>query len=119
MSEEMRAFAITQANEAKDIVAQELFRRATVIDVDVVNNEYKNVILSYEFSGATVSVKWNCEDRFNDPEVVYDILLQMLYQSEDHPIEAKPATVAPQYEEPMGFVFSGDEDFDDDEDEDG
>jgi hypothetical protein len=27
MSEEMRVFALTQANEAKDIVAQELFSR--------------------------------------------------------------------------------------------
>jgi hypothetical protein len=37
MSEEMRVFALTQANEAKDIVAQELFSRATSIDVDVVH----------------------------------------------------------------------------------
>lgn len=113
MSDEMRAFAITQANEAKDILAQELFARASSIDVDVVNNEYKNVIFSFEFSGATVSAKWNCDDRFNDPEVVYDILLQMLYHAEDHPIEPKVAVAEKSWDEPLGFVFSAEEEDDD------
>jgi len=108
MSEEMRAFAMTQANEASDIVAQELFTRATTVDVDVVNNEYKNIIFSFEFSGATVSAKWNRADRFNDPEVVYDILLRMLYQIEDHPVAPK-AEPSPEWDEPLGFVFSAED----------
>jgi hypothetical protein len=108
MSEEMRVFALTQANEAKDIVAQELFSRATSIDVDVVNNEFKNVIFSFESSGATVSAKWNPEDRFNDPEVVYDILLRMIYEAEDHPVTPK-AVPSPEWDEPLGFVFSAED----------
>jgi len=113
MSEEMRTFALYKADEAKDIVAQELFRRATSVDVEVIKNEYKNVIFSFEFSGATVSAKWNCADRFNDPDVVYSIFLQMLYHSEDHPVAAKPIP-EPVHDEPLGFLFAGSEDLDDD-----
>lgn len=108
MGDEMRAFALAQADEAKDIVAQELFTRATSIDVDVVNNEYKNIIFSFEFSGATVSAKWSRENRFNDPEVVYDILLRMIYAAEDHPVTPK-AVPAPSWDEPLGFVFSAED----------
>ena len=117
MNEEMKTFALSKATEAKDILAQELVMRATSVDVDVADNEYKGIILSFELSGATVSVKWNAEDRFNDPESVYDILLRMIYHAEDHPIEARSQAVAPSYEEPLGLVFGSDE-YDDEEDKD-
>ena len=64
----------------------------------------------FDFNGAEVFCKWNCDDRFSDPEVVYDIMLQLLYQAEDAPAEIKP-TDDP---EPMGFVW-GEESPDDDE----
>lgn len=106
----MRAFALTKANEAKDILAQELVIRATAVNIDVLNNEYQGIILSFELSGATISTKWNAEDRFRDPEAVYDILLRMLYHAEDHPIEAKSKVETVGYEEPLGFLFSDETD---------
>jgi hypothetical protein len=112
MNEEMKSFAVSKVTEAKDILAQEMVLRATEVNLDIVNNEYKGIILSFELSGATISVKWNAEDRFNDHEAVYDILLRMIYHAEDHPIAAKErsAPVEPVYDEPMGFIFAGEDD---------
>ena len=103
MIDEMKEFALKQATEAKDLVAEELFRRATRIDLDIVNNECENVVFYFDFNGAEVNCKWNSDDRFNDPEVVYDIMLQLIYQAEDAPRPEQKKEP-----EPLGFVWGED-----------
>lgn len=111
MSDEMKDFAMQKASEVNDIVAEELSRRATRIELDVENNEFKNVIMFFEFVGAEMNFKWNPRDRFNDPDMVHEIMLRMIFAAEDHPVAAKTAPLREsKYEEPLGFVFTGEDD---------
>jgi len=116
MNEEMRAFALRQAEEARDIVAEELFRRATRVDLDVVDNEYKNVSFYFDFIGAEVGCKWNRDGRFSNPDTVYEIMLRLLYASEDAP---KPVAEKsePAKSEPLGFVWGAESDDEEAEEE--
>jgi hypothetical protein len=119
MSDEMREFAIEKANEVNDLVAEELARRATRIELDVVNNDFKNVIMFFEFVGAEMNFKWNPKDRFNDPDMVYEIMLRMLYHAEDELPAEKSARKEPvNHSEPFGFVFAAEDEEVEEEDED-
>lgn len=119
MNHEMQEFAISEAVRMKDVVAEELFRRAEKIDIDVVNNSYEGIYFWFTFAGATVWTSWNCDDRFDNPDVVYGILLQLIYQAEDNPSPRKSApTEESQSEEPMAFLWGDMDQMDPDEDED-
>jgi hypothetical protein len=119
MSEEMREFALLKADEVNDLVAGELARRATRIELDVVSNDFQNVIMFFEFVGAEMNFKWNPKDRFNDPDMVYEIMLRMIYHAEDElPAEKSARKEEVKHSEPFGFVFAAEDEEVEEEEED-
>lgn len=116
MSEEMREFAIKEAGDAGDAVAAELMRRATGFDIEATSvDKYDRIAMFFEFSGATYRLAWNKDDRFDDPSLVYEVFLRLIYDVEDSvPVRKR----AEEDDGPMAFVWGSEEEMDDDEDDD-
>lgn len=104
MSDEMKEFALKEAERASDHIAEELMKRATGFDIVASSaEEYDWISLLFEFSGATYKLSWNA-DGFDDPSAVHDVFLRLLYNAED---AERPAAKADP--EPLGFVWGSPE----------